>query len=90
MPYYEWRCPDCQETVLVKRGLRESSQPVECPQCGSDCQRVYYPPMVMIVPDAVDVLNQAADGEGDTLPGWTREKTKRTARSLAKSIREGH
>ena len=37
MPYYDYKCDDCQNTAEVKLSLaqKEVGNPVECPNCGS-------------------------------------------------------
>ncbi|HBS06836.1 MAG TPA: zinc ribbon domain-containing protein [Leptospiraceae bacterium] len=37
MPYYDYKCDDCQSTVEVKLSLaqKESGVEVECPECHS-------------------------------------------------------
>lgn len=32
MPFYDFRCPTCEERFEVRRPISESDQPVACPQ----------------------------------------------------------
>lgn len=57
--------------------------------CGGALRRVYGAPHVVIAPTATEVLNRAARGEGDPMPGKTREETRQAALALAESNRRG-
>ena len=34
MPFYEYHCPDCQETFTLLRSISDRDEPAECPECG--------------------------------------------------------
>ncbi|MEO5679512.1 MAG: zinc ribbon domain-containing protein, partial [Acidimicrobiales bacterium] len=40
MPFYDFRCPTCDERFEVRRPISESDQPVSCPQGHDGAVRV--------------------------------------------------
>ena len=40
MPFYDFRCPTCDERFEVRRPISESDQPVSCPQGHEGAVRV--------------------------------------------------
>jgi len=75
MPFYDFRCPTCDERFEVRRPISESDQPVSCPN-GHD--------------DAVRVITTWGTGGGirSGTPAGTSSKTKNagTVESAAKHI----
>lgn len=40
MPLYEYYCARCDRVFEALRSLRDSDEPVPCPDCGSDAGRI--------------------------------------------------
>ena len=40
MAIYEYYCPKCKTEFELKRPMGESDQPVACPQCGAEGQKL--------------------------------------------------
>lgn len=36
MPFYEYRCPKCEERFDLMRSLADRDLPATCPSCGQD------------------------------------------------------
>ena len=43
MPKYDYRCRTCETWEEVERSIHSDDQPVPCPTCQKDMQKVYGP-----------------------------------------------
>lgn len=44
MPRYVYHCPECRREFEVEKGMQQSSQGENCPQCGRGAERVFTAP----------------------------------------------
>lgn len=42
MPTYEYKCPGCEQTMSVVRGITEEDPGYKCLACGKDMQKVFF------------------------------------------------
>lgn len=48
MPYYEYSCPECEEMLLLLRGVLERDDLPECGKCGAKMPRKVSAPGTFI------------------------------------------
>lgn len=89
MPLYEYLCDTCGRAITQQMALERRMEDIGPCDCGGTYVRMFSAPTVHTHKDAADVLNRAAAGEGDPVPGKTRGETRRAAVALARSIKQG-
>jgi putative FmdB family regulatory protein len=88
-PIYEYICETCGAPQAIARPVSEAALGDTCPHCGGSLRKLFSVPTIQVHRDASDVLNRAAAGDGDPVPGMTREETLKAARAHSRGLKQG-
>ncbi|MBK8230708.1 MAG: zinc ribbon domain-containing protein [Candidatus Eisenbacteria bacterium] len=66
MPFYEYRCKTCNEVWAVMRGVALRDEPIECPECRGEGERIL---------SAFSTVGSSARAAGGADPGGSCSPT---------------
>lgn len=82
MPFYGYRCDDCEVEFDVRKPMSESGTLEKCPECGEDTRK-------LVVPCGFVLVGDGFPGKNNRVQGQMRARREDAGRRQEQKVRDG-